>query len=60
MMRKKFSTTKKLLWDHKVRHTLVHPATLKFTWKGKKQSFTDHMEAESYIKDHIQTQRGDE
>lgn len=60
MRRKKLSTLKRLLWDREVRHTLVHPATLKFTWKGKKQNFTDHVEAERYIKEHIQLQGGDE
>lgn len=57
MMRKK--KAKKLFRDREVRHTLVHPATLKFTWKGKKLSFTDHMEAERYIKEHIQLKGGD-
>lgn len=58
LMRKKFSAAKKLLWDREIRHALVHPTTLKFTWKGKKQSFTDHVEAERYIKEHIQLQGG--
>jgi hypothetical protein len=59
IMRMKFAASKKLLWDREVRHTLAHPATLRFTWKGKKQSFTDHMEAERYIKEHIHLQGGD-
>lgn len=59
MMRKKFSASKKLLWDREVRHTLAHPATLRFTWQGKKMSFTDHLAAERYIKEHIQLQRSD-
>uniref|UniRef100_A0AAV2JM17 L1 transposable element RRM domain-containing protein n=1 Tax=Knipowitschia caucasica TaxID=637954 RepID=A0AAV2JM17_KNICA len=47
--RKVFSPLMKMLWQHQVKHTLAHPAILRFTWRGQRLSFTDghtevHME----------------
>lgn len=47
--RKTFTTTKKTLQQLNVRYTLVHPATLRFTWKGKNWSFMSTKEAEKFI-----------
>ncbi|CAB1337891.1 unnamed protein product [Coregonus sp. 'balchen'] len=49
MKRKKFATAKKQLHKKNVRHTLAFPATLLFTWKGKKKIFKDNMEAERFL-----------
>lgn len=39
--RKQFTDVRKKLHDLDTRFTLAFPATLRFTWKGKKVSFTD-------------------
>lgn len=53
--RRLFSPIMKILWQHQVKHTLAHPATLRFTWKGKRWSFTDPEKAECFIRDNITT-----
>ncbi|KAL7402893.1 hypothetical protein ABVT39_021335 [Epinephelus coioides] len=41
MTKERFSPIMKTLWEHQIKHTLANPASLRFTWKGKKWSFTD-------------------
>ncbi|KAL7886735.1 hypothetical protein AOLI_G00044560 [Acnodon oligacanthus] len=53
MRRKCFTAAKRSLWERGVEHTLAHPATLRFTWNGKRRSFADHVEAERYIREHV-------
>lgn len=53
-LRRRFSPIMKALWDHQVKHTLAHPAILKFTWKGERLSFTDPKKAEIYVQENIQ------
>lgn len=48
--RKAFSTVKKRLHELNVRHRLVYPATLIFTWKGEKKTFRDSKEAERFMR----------
>ena len=48
--RKTFTAAKKTLQQLNLRYTLAHPATLRFTWKGKHLSFTSAKEAERFIK----------
>lgn len=52
--RKLFHLMMKVLWQHQVKHTLAHPATLRFTWRGKWLSFTDAQEAENFIHENIE------
>lgn len=52
--RKLFHPMMKVLWQHQVKHTLAHPATLRFTWRGKWLSFTDAQEAENFIHENIE------
>lgn len=52
--RKLFSPVMKTLWQHKVKHTLAHPATLRFTWRDQRQSFEDVVEAEEFVRDNIE------
>lgn len=52
--RKLFSPVMKTLWQHQVKHTLAHPATLRFTWKDERKSFDNVDEAEKFIRDNIQ------
>lgn len=47
--RKTYTAAKKTLQQLNVRYTLAHPATLRFTWKGKNRSFTSAKEAEKFI-----------
>lgn len=47
--RKTFLSAKKSLQQLNVRYTLAFPATLRFTWKGRKRSFTTTEEAERFI-----------
>lgn len=54
--RKPFSPVMKTLWQHQVKHTLAHPATLKFTWKGQRKSFDDVEEAQRFVRDYIQSE----
>ncbi|KAK7915869.1 hypothetical protein WMY93_011630 [Mugilogobius chulae] len=42
------------LWQRQVKHTLAHPATLRFTWRGKRLSFTDVREAERFVREKIE------
>ncbi|KAM7396125.1 hypothetical protein PAMP_019193 [Pampus punctatissimus] len=58
-LRRRFSPTMKALWDHQVKHTLAHPAILRFTWKGKRLSFTDPKKAEVFVRDNIQNTEND-
>lgn len=53
--RRMFSTVMKRLWQQQVKHTLAHPAILRFTWRGKRLSFTDAKEAESFVREHIES-----
>lgn len=53
-LRKLFSPVMKTLWQHQVRHTLAHPATLRFTWRDQRQSFEDAKEAEKFVRDNIE------
>lgn len=48
--RKTFMDVKKTLRRLDVRFALAHPATLRFTWKGKNRSFTSAKEAEKFIR----------
>lgn len=48
--RKTFTAAKKALQQLDVKYTLAHPATLRFTWKGKSRSFTNASEAEKFIR----------
>lgn len=48
-MSRELAEKRKTLQQLKVRYTLAHPATLRFTWKGKAQSFTNGKEAEKFI-----------
>uniref|UniRef100_A0AAV2KJ35 L1 transposable element RRM domain-containing protein n=1 Tax=Knipowitschia caucasica TaxID=637954 RepID=A0AAV2KJ35_KNICA len=50
--RKTFLAAKKALQQHNVRYTLAFPATLRFTWRGKNQRFTQAEEAERLINRH--------
>lgn len=50
---KLFLPIMKKLWQHKVKHTLAHPATLWFTWRGQQLSFSDAQEAETFIQENI-------
>lgn len=52
--RKLFSPVMKMLWQHQVKHTLAHPATLRFTWRGRRHSFADAQEAGNFVRDHIE------
>uniref|UniRef100_A0AAV2KR23 LINE-1 type transposase domain-containing protein 1 n=1 Tax=Knipowitschia caucasica TaxID=637954 RepID=A0AAV2KR23_KNICA len=58
--RKVFSPVMKMLWQHQVKHTLAHPAILRFTWRGQRLSFTDAKEAESFVREHIESAEDDE
>ena len=49
--RKAFILVKRRLHKLNVRHRLVYPATLIFTWKGEKKTFRDNKEAEKFIQD---------
>lgn len=49
--RKTFVPVKRRLYELNVRHRLVYPATLIFTWKGQKKTFRDSAEAEKFVKD---------
>ena len=49
--RKAFTPVKRRLHQLNVRHRLVYPATLIFTWKGQKKSFRDSKEAEKFVRD---------
>lgn len=53
--RRRFFPIMKTLWQHQVKHTLAHPANLRFTWKGKRWSFTDPEKAEHFVRDNITT-----
>ncbi|KAK1882582.1 LINE-1 type transposase domain containing protein 1 [Dissostichus eleginoides] len=54
-LRRCFSQTMKTLWQHQVKHTLPNPANLRFTWKGKRWSFTDPKKAEEFVGKNIHT-----
>lgn len=58
-LRRRFSPIMKALWEHQVKHTLAHPATLRFTWKGKRMSFTDPKKAEVFLRGNIQDTEND-
>lgn len=58
--RRQFSPTMKTLWQHQVKHTLAHPANLRFTWKGKRWSFTDPKKAERFVRENITATDGDD
>ncbi|CAJ1050792.1 PREDICTED: LINE-1 type transposase domain-containing protein 1 [Xyrichtys novacula] len=47
--RKAFTPVKRRLHALNVRHRLVYPATLIFTWKGQKKTFRDSNEAEEFV-----------
>lgn len=49
--RKAFTPVKRRLYELNVRHRLVYPATLVFTWKGQKKTFRDSNEAEKFVRD---------
>lgn len=57
--RRRFSPIMKVLWDQQVKHTLAHPATLRFTWKGERLSFTDPKKAEAFVRENIQNTEND-
>ncbi|KAK1878506.1 LINE-1 retrotransposable element ORF1 protein [Dissostichus eleginoides] len=59
-LRRRFSLTMKTLWEHQVKHTLAHPANLRFTWKGKRWSFIDPKKAEEFVGKNIHTTEGHE
>ena len=52
--RKRFAPIMKTLWENQVKHTLAHPANLRFTWKGNRLSFADPKKAEDFIRENIQ------
>lgn len=52
--RRRFSPIMKTLWEHQVKHTLAHPANLRFTWKGKRWSFNDPKKAGDFVQKNIQ------
>lgn len=52
--RRRFTPIMKTLWGRQVKHTLAHPANLRFTWRGKRWSFTDPKEAEHFVRKNIQ------
>uniref|UniRef100_A0A8P4G4W4 L1 transposable element RRM domain-containing protein n=1 Tax=Dicentrarchus labrax TaxID=13489 RepID=A0A8P4G4W4_DICLA len=58
-LRRQFSPIMKALWDHRVKHTLAHPAVLRFTWKGKRLSFTDPKKDEVFVRENIQSTEND-
>lgn len=47
--RKEFAPVKRRLQELNVKHRLVYPATLIFTWKGQKKTFKDWKEADEFI-----------
>lgn len=49
--RKAFIPVKRRLHELNVRHRLVYPATLFFTWKGQKKTFRVSTEAEKFVRD---------
>lgn len=51
---RRFTPIMKALWDQQVKHTLAHPATLRFTWKGERLSFTDPKKAEGFVQENVQ------
>lgn len=58
-LRRRFSPVMKELWEHQVKHTLAHPAILRFTWKGKRLSFIDPKKAEDFVRANIHTTEKD-
>lgn len=49
--RKAFNPVKKRLRELQVKHRLMYPATLIFTWNGQKKAFKDGMEAEKFLQE---------
>lgn len=49
--RRAFKPVKRRLHKLNVRHRLVYPATLIFTWEGQKKTFRDSKEAERFMQD---------
>nr|XP_015818022.2 LINE-1 type transposase domain-containing protein 1 [Nothobranchius furzeri] len=49
--RKAFNSAKKRLRELQVKHRLVYPATLIFTWNGQKKVFKDGKEAEKFLQE---------
>ncbi|KAK7888997.1 hypothetical protein WMY93_024557 [Mugilogobius chulae] len=52
--RASFRETRAKLRDEGVRHGIIHPATLIITFKGETKKFTEHSEADLYVKTVIQ------
>lgn len=49
--RKAFNPVKRRLRELQVKHRLMYPATLVFTWNGQKKAFKDGKEAEKFLQE---------
>lgn len=54
---KLFSLVIKAFWQHQVKPTLPHPATLRFTWRGARLRFVDAQEAVRFVREKIDKAR---